>query len=264
VEVGASQLRQAVYTLLRKAVESMPRGGTLTISADNQMMAIHGDPPLTPGKYLKLSIQDQGSGISPQDLPGLFDPDQTTDSSSGPALASVQSIIQKHSGLITASSEVNAGTTFDIYLPAIEPVEAASEPSREELVSGTGRILLMEDDAMIREMAGPVLGHLGYSVVFARDGQETLDHYVEARAAQKPFDAVIIDLGIPYGKRGEETLDDLLKIDPDTRAIASSCQADHPAISNHKDHGFAAVLVKPYQLWELGAVLHHVIHSIES
>jgi CheY-like chemotaxis protein len=264
VEADAAQFRQAVYTLLRKAVESMPRGGTITITADNQMMAIHADPPLTPGKYLKLSIQDQGSGIAPQDLPGLFDPDHTTDSSGGLAMAIVQSIIQSHSGLITASSEVNVGTTFDIYLPAIEPVASASELSREELLSGTGRILLMDDDAMVREMAAPVLGHLGYSVVFARDGQETLDRYVEARAAQRPFDAVIIDLSIPYGKSGEETLEDLLKIDPDTRAIASSCQVDHPVISNRKSHGFAGVLVKPYHLRELGEVLHHVLHSIES
>jgi two-component system cell cycle sensor histidine kinase/response regulator CckA len=264
VEVDAAQFRQAVYTLLRKAVESMPRAGTITITADNQMMAIHGDPPLTPGKYLKLSIQDQGPGIPPQDLAGLFDPDHTSDSGSEAALAIIQSIIERHSGLITASSEVNAGTTFEIYLPAIEPVVPASEASREEPLSGTGRILLMEDDAMIREMAGPVLGHLGYSVVFAGDGQETFDHYVEARAAQKPFDAVIIDLDIPYGKLGEETIEHLLKIDPDTRAIATSCQIDHPVITNHKNHGFAAVLVKPYQLRELGAVLHHVIHSSES
>ena len=117
---------------------------------------------------------------------------------------------------------------------------------------------------MIREIVGQVLGHLGYSVVFARDGQETLDHYVEARAAQRPFDAVIIDLSIPYGKSGEETFEDLLKIDPDTRAIASGCQVDHAIISNRKDHGFAGVLVKPYQLRELGEVLHHVLHSIES
>jgi two-component system, cell cycle sensor histidine kinase and response regulator CckA len=261
VEVDAAQFRQAVYTLLRNAVEAMPRGGVITITADNHMMAIEGDPPLRPGKYLKLSIQDQGPGIAAQDLPKLFDPSFTAESSWGPALSTVQSIIQRHSGLITATSEENVGTTIDIYLPAIDTAVSSPEQTQEDILSGTGRILLIDDDGMIRETTEQMLAHLGYSVFFARDGQEALVHYVEAREAQQPFDAVIIDISTPYGKSGKETLEDLLKIDPDTKAIASSCQVYDPAISSYKDQGFAGVLVKPYQLRDLGAVLHHVIHS---
>jgi two-component system cell cycle sensor histidine kinase/response regulator CckA len=260
VEVDPGQFRQALYSLFLNAVEAMPQGGLLTVAAENLSLTGDGEPPLSPGKYLKLSIQDQGSGIAPQELPKIFDPNFTTKGGRvGLGLTSVYSIIQENLGLITALSELNVGTTFDIYLPAIEPVASSSEESPGELLSGKGRILVLDDDPMVRVVTEQMLEHLGYSVIFARDGRQAIDRYAEARKAKRPFDAVIIDVSIPYGMGGKETIDQLLKIEPKARVIASSGYVNDPYMSTYEDHGFADVLAKPYQVRELGAVLHRVV-----
>lgn len=130
-----------------------------------------------------------------------------------------------------------------------------------KLFSGAGRILLMDDDEGVRQITGDVLKRLGYMVELAGDGSRAIDLYQKAGEAGKPFDAVIIDLTIPGGMGGNETLERLMAIDPNVRAILSSGHLNDPTMTEYKKYGFRGVLTKPYRIHDLGQTLRAVIQD---
>ena len=261
-EVDEGQISQVIHNLVINADQAMPEGGTLKVRAENILVNGQKGIPLPEGKYITVSVRDHGIGIPKEYIAKIFDPFFTTkQKGSGLGLASCYSILVNHGGYITAVSEPGAGATFTFYLPAsaekIEHKEVAGEVNSD----GKGRILVMDDEDIIRDMAQELLSGMGYEVELAGDGVEALNRYQEARASGAPVDAVIMDLTIPGGMGGEEAIQKLLAIDPEARAIVSSGYSNNPIMADYKKYGFSGVLAKPYKITELSAVLQSVMNG---
>jgi two-component system cell cycle sensor histidine kinase/response regulator CckA len=241
----------------------MPQGGILEITASNVELDdddVSALPGLRPGHYVKASVKDAGCGIPAANLPLIFDPYFTTKSDgTGLGLATAYSIMRKHDGLLAVDSEEGVGTTFTLYLPASKkpaepPAETLSQP-----IEGTGHILALDDEEVIRKVLDRSLTILGYSVVCVTDGTEAITAYRDALAAGTPFDAVILDLTIPGGMGGKETLDALLELDPAVKGIVSSGYSTSAAMSSPAKMGFKGVVAKPYDIRQLSHVISNVI-----
>jgi len=259
-EVDEGQIGQVFNNLVINACQAMPNGGKIRIAAENTLVEASEGLPLKYGAYVKLTIEDQGMGIPPENLDKIFDPYYTTkNKASGLGLAVSKTIIRNHGGYITATSAVGSGTTIIIYLPHSRKGLTEQKASGEDAIAGKGRILVMDDEEMVRSVAGAILRQLGYQVEFAGDGAEAVRLYKMALDASEPFDAVIMDLTVPGGMGGREALRELLAIDPQTRAIVSSGYSDDPIMSGYKDYGFTDVIPKPYSSAALSRVLHKVL-----
>jgi len=258
VEADMGQISQVISNIVINADHAMPKGGIIQVKAENMVLNEEQGLPVKPGKYIRISIKDQGIGIAEKHLSKIFDPYFTTKKTgSGLGLATVYSIIKKHNGHITVDSRPGAGTTFDIYLPASDK----AVPVIEEIAlsTGHGKILWMDDDGMLREMAGEMLEMLGYEAEFAENGAEAVEMYKKAIESEKPYDVVILDLTIPGGMGGKETIKKLLELDHQLKAIVSSGYSDDTVMSNHRKYGFKCVMPKPFDLNTLGRVLNEVL-----
>ena len=266
VDVDAGQISQVIQNLCLNASQAMPDGGLISIKAENEIITESSAHPLSPGKYLKILFQDTGVGISKKNLARVFDPYFTTkQKGSGLGLATVFSIINNHGGTIQVESELDAGTTFTIYLPAVDaPLKDAARTGDQHYAAfkGQGRILFMDDEESICEVAGEMLRHMGFEVEFAGHGEEALQKYSAARKNGNPFDAVIMDLTVPGGMGGADAVKKLLEIDPEAKAIVSSGYSNNPVMANYKEYGFIATMSKPFRLKEVGEILATALHDI--
>jgi CheY-like chemotaxis protein len=261
-EVDEGQISQVIHNLVINADQAMPQGGVIVVRAENIFVNAQNGIPLPEGKYIAVAVRDQGVGIPHDYISKIFDPFFTTkQKGSGLGLASCYSIIVNHGGYITVASEPGAGTTFTFYLPASAEKFEDRETTEKVHSDGKGKILVMDDEDIIREMAQELLNGLGYEVELAGDGAEALTRYQEARASGVPVDAVIMDLTIPGGMGGEEAIQKLLAVDPEARAIVSSGYSNNPVMADYKKYGFSGVLAKPYKIAELSAVLQSVMNG---
>ena len=257
VRADAGQLTQVVNNLLINASQAMDDKGTITIEARNVTIDADAMEPLKEGRYVLVSIKDQGAGILKQNLKKIFDPYFTTrDKGSGLGLASAYSIIKNHEGYIDVDSEPGIGTTFNIYLPATDNVARRGAVEDRALAKGRGRVLVMDDEEIIRDVAGEILSHLGYEPGFAKDGEEAVEMYCRALESAEPFDVVIMDLTIPGGMGGKEAVAEILKKDPAARVIVSSGYSEDPIMSDFEKYGFCDVIAKPYRVEDLSEKLH--------
>ncbi len=260
VEIDKGQINQVFNNLVINADQAMPEGGILKVNAENITITSADILPLQKGKYVKFSFEDHGIGISSHYLDKIFDPYFSTKTKgSGLGLASAYSVIRNHNGLITVESELGVGTTFYIYLPASEEIIVKKKAETGEALFGKGKILIMDDEDFIREVAGEMVESLGYSAEFASDGAEAIELYGKALKSEEPFAAVIMDLTIPGGMGGKEAVRELLKIDPEVKAIVSSGYSSDPIMSDCKKYGFVGVVAKPYKISELGKTLKEII-----
>jgi PAS domain S-box-containing protein len=261
VEIDEDQIHQVINNILINADQAMPNGGRITIKVENLVVSPAGDIPLPEGSYVKFSFIDQGLGINEKDLAKIFDPYFTTKKfGNGLGLTAAFSIVKNHQGYLTVDSQVGLGTSFHLFLPA---AKTAAQPSRAKVstmpLRGQGRILLMDDEASIRAVLGHMLQKLGYEAVCVRDGEEVLEAYRNALKTYQKFDAVILDLTIPGGLGGKETMELLLQLDPYVQAIVSSGYGDDPIMANYKESGFNSVIAKPYKISELSQVLNNLL-----
>jgi nitrogen-specific signal transduction histidine kinase/ActR/RegA family two-component response regulator len=267
------QIGQAIHNLMINAAESMPFGGTVRIGFENTTVEST-NTILSPGRYIDIAIQDQGAGIPAEHIEKIFDPYFSTKAKgatkgTGLGLSISHSIISNHGGEITVCSRVGVGTTFHVLLPASEtPADFAKAVVAEENaktadtpVKGRGKILVMDDEAMIRELTGNMLRHLGYDADFAEEGQCAVRKYQVALDASEPYDAVILDLTIKGGMGGQETIKMLSAIDPLVKAIVSSGYSDNPVIADYRRYGFCEVVAKPYEMVEFSQKLHRVVND---
>ncbi|MCI0529983.1 MAG: PAS domain S-box protein, partial [Nitrospira sp.] len=262
VEVDMGQMSQVIQNLIINAIEAMPEGGIIWVQAENITVGAELAIPLPEKNYIKISIQDQGTGIPRESLPKVFDPYFTTKPKRGGlGLAITYSIIKKHDGYITVESEPGIGTTFYIYLPASQKSLLIHKDPEKSPLGDRGKVLMMDDEEMVRGIAGDVITHLGYQVEFAKDGVEAIELYKKSKELKHPFDVVILDLTIPGGMGGKETIQRLLEIDPQVKALVSSGYSDDPIMANPKCYGFRGVVPKPYNIEELGETLHKVIRN---
>jgi CheY-like chemotaxis protein len=263
--VDKGQIQQVFSNLTLNAKQAMPSGGMLRYTLENKEIGKNEVQSLAPGRYVKITVQDEGTGIQPKDLDRIFDPYfSTKQTGSGLGLATVYSIIAKHQGHISVSSTPGEGATFCIYLSASDPqeLEQAQDTDQQSAhLPSQAHILVMDDETMIRELMTAMLKGLGFSSSTAADGKEALQVYRQAMDAGTPFDAVIMDLTIPGGMGGKETIQELLNMDPKARAIVSSGYAEDPILSHFEEYGFKGMLTKPYAMQELQKVLHNVLEA---
>jgi len=265
VQADKGQLSQVITNLVINADQAMPTGGTLTIRAENIRNIDNNLVPHLAGESIKLSIADNGSGISVENLKLIFDPYFTTkQTGSGLGLATVHSIITKHKGHITVDSELGNGTTFNIYLPADSTIsqstDTTSQNSSDNSNPMAGHILVMDDNEMILNLAKEMIEAFGYTVDTAVDGKEAIEKYISAQQCGKAFDVAIMDLTIPGGMGGKEAVQELLAVDPDAKVIVSSGYSSDPIMANYTEYGFKGILAKPYQLKSLENELSRLVN----
>lgn len=260
--IDPGQIEQAVDNLLLNSVQAMPNGGTITIRADNRVIKEFDRlGTLKPGEYIVVSISDTGVGI-PKDIIGkIFEPYTTTRTGgSGLGLFSAYMIVERHNGWITAKSTEGKGAVFTLYLPAYSN-EAPDQKKSLTTKFGSGKVLIMDDEASIRKVLCTALDRLGYLTFTATNGEKAIKLYEQHRKKGDPIDVVILDLTIPGGMGGQQAMVELLELDPNIRAIVASGYADDPVMAKYRDYGFKGMMSKPFDVLELSNVVHDVLNS---
>lgn len=261
IDMDEGQMTQAINNLIINAMQAMPRGGTVHIHGSNFLVGPESRLPLKSGRYVKISIRDEGTGIPSENLQKVFDPYFTTkEMGSGLGLATVYSIIRKHDGLVSVQSEVGAGTTFFLYLPASTKAPLEAPPGMNGGRRSKGKILVMDDEELVRDLINELLMCNGYEVSLAKHGAEAIEAYKEAKISGEPFHMVIMDLTIPGGMGGLETFHSLKEIDPGVCAVVSSGYSDDLAMARFAEYGFAGVLPKPYDNDQVCSLLEKALH----
>ena len=257
------QISQVIQNLVLNASQAMHQSGTVDIAATNVELN-KGDHHLLPegGRFVKIEVRDTGIGIPPQYLTKVFDPYFTTKpKGSGLGLATSYSIVNRHGGAITVSSEQDKGSMFCIFLPAVsgEAPQAAGFAPASSSDKGQGQVLVMDDEMMVRDVAGKMIESCGYVVKYAADGSEAVSKVREAKESGQPFDVVILDLTVKGGMGGEEAIWKIREIAPGVKAVVSSGYADNSVISDYRAHGFDVYLNKPYSLAALKNCLNNLV-----
>lgn len=265
VRIDAGQMSQVLQNLMLNACQAMPAGGIVTVRV------MRTDESPLGRRCVRIEVEDDGHGIAADDIDRVFDPYfSTKDDGSGLGLAVSHSIVRKHDGVMTVESEGGRGAVFRVDLPAGEDSELESDGSSQE--DGTvavesdaadgpaasGRILVMDDEMLVREVVVAMLERLGYEPVGVADGDAAIEAYAKALEEERPFKAVILDLTIQGGMGGLEALERLIAIDPDVCAIVASGYSSSHALADHGGHGFVGCLEKPFVMEDLGKVLAEV------
>lgn len=260
VDADVGQLSQVFNNIVINAQQAMSGGGTLTVHACNVTISDDDTLPILNGDYVVISIADEGEGIPPENVEKIFDPFFTTkEKGSGLGLSISYSIVKNHNGHIELRSKVGIGTTFLIYLPfsGAGNVRKSSTILKKH-TGGRGKVLVMDDEEAIRDVAHTMLVDLGYEADTARDGREAIEKFTKAIGIKKPFDLVIMDLTIKGGMGGVQTLGCLREIEPSVRAVVSSGYSNDPIMADFRAHGFIGVLIKPYRIGNLAEVVNTV------
>jgi PAS domain S-box-containing protein len=252
VEADEGQIGQVISNIVINARQAMPTGGVVKICAENMELKT-GDPyPVTGGRYVKVTISDNGPGIAFEHLSHLFDPFFTTKQmGSGLGLSIAHSVLKKHGGHIQVESSLGNGATFTLFIPTSSSRAEMQGSEPERAVRAGGRVLVMDDEELVREMAGDMLQNAGFEVCLCANGDEAVELYKRAMSDGRPFALVILDLTIPGGRGGADTVQELLSLDPRACAVVSSGYADDPVCRDFARHGFRGVVVKPYRIEDL-------------
>lgn len=262
VEVDESQVSQAIVTLVRYAEQATLQDGRIKISAENMNVTRSSALPLKEGRYVMIAIEGQGKGIPEPEQQTFVDPfSSAVEKGTGLEFASAFAIVQKHNGHITAESHAGTGTIFRLFLPAMHEKPQFATESFAVHPARKGKILVMDDEEIVRVVVERLLLQCGFEAELTRDGAEMLRLYREAKEAGRPFDAVILDLIIQNGMGGQEAMKNLIAYDPDVRVIVSSGFSNNPIMANFKNYGFSCFLPKPYKLDELKRVMKDIIKN---
>lgn len=264
LEIDENLIRQVIRNLIYNALEAMPNGGSINITLENSSVTRAGTFPPTGENLVNIKIEDTGTGIAKELISKIFDPYFTTkEKSSGIGLTAVYSIIKKHHGYISVESEINKGTTFIISLPTLiknKETRSAAVKTKKLSSKHQKKLLIMDDSINIMNTIKRITKLLGYKIDIARNGEEAIRLYKHNLKKGHHYQAVILDLVVPGGKGGRETLDDLLKINPHVKAIISTGYASDPIIQDYQVYGFKGVLIKPYDFKQFKKAIEQVIN----
>jgi PAS domain S-box-containing protein len=245
--IDPNQIGQVIDNLVINAVQSMPQGGILWIKADVAQFRKRSHAIMKPGKYVRISFRDEGTGISPQVLPHIFDPFFTTKSSgSGLGLAMCYSIMKRHSGAIEVESKLGSGSTFTLWLPMAAQTSADTGEGEKKNAPRTGHILVMDDDQTLRELVTEMLEQGGYQISTFAEGKSLVEHFRQLQAKGTPPHCIILDLTVPGQQGGLETAKQIRKLDSDIPLFVASGYSEDPVMSNPMDFGFNGCLKKPF------------------
>ncbi len=245
------QVSQVVQNIILNAKDAMPDGGKINISCNN-IEEQGGEPAhgLKKGNYVRITIEDSGTGI-PDDIKNkIFDPYFTTKTKgSGLGLAICHAIITKHDGKLSVQSSLDKGTTFTIYLPALPAAVTIPTPLIDSSTQSTSAsIMVMDDDEMIRDLLTEQIGQLGHEVIVVEDGEQAIEKYRVTHENNVAIDLTIMDLTIPGGMGGAEAARNILNFDPDARIVVASGYSNDPVMSNYAEYGFYDAIIKPFDL----------------
>jgi CheY-like chemotaxis protein len=253
-----AQLQSAFLNLGLNARDAMPDGGTITIRTENVVLAPDycSDSPfrLEPGKHLYIAVRDTGDGMDREVLERIFDPFFTTKEvgkGTGLGLAAVYGVVDDHHGAIEVQSRKDEGTVFHIYLPVDDSLATPQPESAEELEHGSGCILVVDDEDLVRTTVQGMLEHLGYEVLVAVDGQDGVEVYQQNHDR---IDLVLLDAVMPR-MRGRECLHTLKAIDPDVKVVVASGFAQGDQASDFVRDGALAFVMKPLTRDALGRII---------
>ena len=258
VDFDSGQISQVIQNLVLNSKHAMPEGGEIKINCAN-IVDIRSEIslPLLGNAFIKITVEDTGCGIAEKYMEKIFDPYFTTkQEGSGLGLAICHSIISKHNGHIAVQSKMGEGTTFTIYLPASEnqiprvPNKEADNPKTIK-----AKILIMDDEQFVQDISKQMLGRLGHEVLQAKNGREAIEIIKDHRSCGRPFDVIIMDLTIPGGMGGKDAIQEILKIDPDVKAVVASGYSNDPVMADYRQYGFKASIAKPFLLAELNRAL---------
>jgi len=260
--VDPAQIEQVINALIINAREAMPNGGTIRVSASNAELDQDSAVAIRPGRYIKVEVADNGGGVDPRVTAKIFDPYFTTKpASSGLGLSISYSVVKKHGGVLQLESSSPDGSTFAFYLPATDAAPQPAEPllANEIFNFNHQRVLVMDDEAAIRDLTSELLGARGYEVTAVPDGMAALKTYEQAMRSGENFQAVILDATIRGGMGGVATIERLRDLDPNVTAIICSGYSDEAALSEFLTYGFRAALPKPFTRHELANVLQRAL-----
>jgi len=261
IEADAGQVTQVLSNLMINARQAMAEGGVVRIRARNAVLGPDSGVELPPGSYLEIAVEDRGCGIAAEDLSKIFDPFFTTKPlGNGLGLASVYSIVKRHGGAVFVSSTPGNGSTFIVYLPAVPGQKVEAEAGlAQELVPGKGKILVMDDEEVIRKLTAETLELAGFQVETCGEGGEAVEKYRQALKRQQRFDMVIMDLTVPGGMGGKDAAGRILEIDPEAVLVVSSGYSNDPVIANYRQFGFSGAVTKPFSVVALTAEVSRLI-----
>jgi len=265
-DVDHGQISQVIQNLVINARQAMPEGGKLEITCDNCIIsALDSSNKISPGKHIKIRVKDNGTGISEDILDSIFDPYFTTKmEGDGLGLALSYSIIDKHKGNISVDSILGDGATFTLLLPASDKQTSTTKISStftNNTQTRSAHIMIMDDDALLREISEEMLLNLGYDVSQSPDGGDAFSQYKEAMNTKNNIDLVIMDLTIHSGIGGKEAIKLIQKIDPEVKVLISSGYCNDPVMANYNDYGFLGAVNKPYSQDELGAAVSTILNQ---
>jgi len=262
VEIDIGQINQVFNNLILNSMQAMKDGGTINILGENINIDNNIDLPIKNGKFVKITIIDQGCGIPANIKDKIFDPYfSSSKNGNGLGLAICYSIIKKHNGFITFESQINKGSSFHIYFPASEKNNIEINENNIQIITGNGKILIMDDEDIVSTVLANMLNHLGYKFSIAKDGQEAIDKYIESVNNKEPYDIILMDLTIPGGMGGKRTIQEILKINSNAKVIVTSGYSNDPIMSNYKNYGFIDCIVKPYKINTLSATINRVLNN---
>ncbi|MEA3468948.1 MAG: PAS domain S-box protein [Thermodesulfobacteriota bacterium] len=264
VDVDSGQIGQVIQNITLNAKHAMPQGGTIIIKCANvEDPASESLLSVDKGDYVRINIQDTGVGIPQEVIDKIFDPYFTTkQEGSGLGLAICHSIINKHDGYLTVFSTPGKGTTFTLYLPAVRLTDCENkitEKFKKLPAVKAARIMVMDDEKMLRDVAAAQLSILGHEAILVNDGAQALNKYQELLDDGTSVDIVIMDLTIPGGMGGQEAAEKLLEIDPAAKIIVASGYSNDPAMANYRDYGFSAAVTKPFDLQQLSNAIASIL-----
>jgi two-component system, cell cycle sensor histidine kinase and response regulator CckA len=259
VSANATQLHQVFMNLCVNARDAMSNGGTLNISAENSVIDeayVQMNLDAKVGSYIAITFEDTGTGISPEHIDRIFEPFFTTKrvgEGTGLGLSTVLGIVKSYGGFITISSKVGKGTQFQIFLPAIQATETAPEETQTSIQGQGELILVVDDEANIRETLKLILENLNYQVLLASDGIGAIATYA---THQNDIKAVLIDMMMPT-MDGTSAIRVLQQLNPQVKVIASSGLLTSNSLLNAAS--IKAFLPKPYTADDLLNTLHRVL-----
>jgi PAS domain S-box-containing protein len=273
VDFDENQMKHALKNLLANALEALPENGSITISAENVEIDSRTSEfslALLDGQYVKTTIRDNGIGIPEEHLSNIFDPYFSTKEKGiqkglGLGLTTTYSIVTRHDGYIFVESEVGVGTTFTILLPTgeheISGPERSQKPRLKKTAIHSRKVLLMDDEKMIRDIGRQILKKYDYDAAVAVHGDEAVEMYQKAMTAGEPFAIVILDLSVKGGMGGKEALKNILAINPQARVVVSSGYSNDPVMTHFKEYGFTAAIAKPYTPKDLNEILNTILEK---
>jgi PAS domain S-box-containing protein len=251
-----NQMGQVIENIVINAVHAMPSGGNINVTAMNVTIPENTLSSLQPGRYVKISIADTGTGIPERYLPRIFDPFFTTkQKGSGLGLATSYSIVKRHGGIIEVESEPGRGSCFHAFIPAAAGPVTIERAAPEERYKSSGMILIMDDEEMITEMLTAMLESMGFTTSITRDGRQAAKVFKTLTDQNLPVRAIILDLTVPGAMGGKETVREIRKINATVPVFVASGYSEDAAIANPEDFGFTAALEKPFSILDLSRML---------